>query len=85
MLEQLNQLIKKGGVLTPELLARQLNTSTEIVVMMLEDLERRGLLSEASSLQNCGQAACKGCSVVGSCPLGGARIWQPKENTPGIN
>lgn len=79
MLEQLNQLIKKGGVLTPEILARQLNTSTEMVVMMLEDLERLGLLSETSSLQNCGQTACKSCAAVGACPLGNARIWQPKE------
>ena len=80
MLDQLNQLIKKGGVLTPDILARQLNTTTEMVVMMLEDLERRGLLQEADSLQTCEKTACKGCSAAGSCPLSGARIWQPKEN-----
>lgn len=81
MLEQLNQLIKMGGVLTPEILARRLNTSTEMVTMMLEDLERRGLLQETSSLQACEKTACKGCATAGNCPLSGARIWQPKENT----
>jgi hypothetical protein len=81
MLEQLNRLIQQGGVLTPEILARQLNTSTEMVVMMLEDLQRRGLLQEASSLQTCEKTACKGCAAAGNCPLSGARIWQLKEKT----
>ena len=66
-------------MLTPEILARQLNTSTEMVVMMLEDLQRRGLLQEAGALQNCEKSACKGCAAAGNCPLRGARIWQPKE------
>lgn len=66
-------------MLTPEILARQLNTSTEMVVMMLEDLQRRGLLQEAGDLQNCEKSACKGCAAAGNCPLSGARIWQPKE------
>lgn len=66
-------------MLTPEILARQLNTSTEMVVMMLEDLQRRGLLQEAGALQNCEKSACKGCAAAGNCPLSGARIWQPKE------
>lgn len=81
MLEQLRILIQQGGVLTPESLARQLNTSTEMVVMMLEDLQRRGLLQEVNSLQTCEKTACKGCAAAGNCPLKGVRIWNLKEKT----
>jgi len=81
MLEQLNHLIQQGGVLTPEILARKLNTSPEMVVMMLEDLQRRGLLQEAGSLQTCEKTACKGCAAASNCPLSGARIWQLKEKS----
>ncbi len=79
MLDQLNCLIQQGGVLTPEILARQLNTSTEMVIMMLEDLQRRGLLQEAGVLQNCEKTACKGCAATDCCPLSSVRIWQIKE------
>jgi hypothetical protein len=77
MLQKLLAEIEKGGTLNPTLLAARLQTSPELVAMMLEDLERRGKLTRLST--DCGTAAvCGGCPVATTCTPGSqsqARVW----------
>jgi Mn-dependent DtxR family transcriptional regulator len=77
MLEKLWNEIRTGGTLQPAALAARLNVSVSLVEMMLEDLERRGLLSQLNS--GC-TSTCHGCSLADSCsssaPQG--RMWMMK-------
>jgi hypothetical protein len=74
MLEKLLTEIRGGGTLQPTALAAKLNTSVGIVEMMLEDLERRGFLTQVN---NSCEESCGGCPLVGDCattsPQG--RMW----------
>ncbi|HEX9019341.1 MAG TPA: FeoC-like transcriptional regulator [Anaerolineaceae bacterium] len=74
MLEDLLKYIREGGTLQPAALAAKLRVSTAMVEMMLEDLERRGLLAQVT--QNCSEP-CGGCPMVGECAVTGAqgRMW----------
>jgi hypothetical protein len=65
MLEKLLFEIRKGGTLQPAALAARLNTSIALVEMMLEDLERRGILTQYRD--SCDSSACGGCSLGGTC------------------
>jgi len=79
MLEKLLHEIRQGGTLQPVALAARLNTSTILVEMMLEDLERRGMLTQIK--ESCGGSSCGGCSLGGSCagPASPAkRVWTLK-------
>ncbi len=80
MLERLLAELRSGGTLPPAILAARLGVSTGMVEMMLEDLERRGMLRRLND--QCG-SACNSCPVATSCaPHGGgkARVWMLVEN-----
>ncbi len=74
MLQKLLAEIEKGGTLNPAALAVRLQTSAALVEMMLEDLERRGMLSRLAT--QCGSAeACGECSASSACA---PRVWFKK-------
>ncbi len=74
MLEKLLSEIRDGGTLQPAVLAARLNISVGLVEMMLEDLERRGMLAQVNT--SCGEP-CGGCPLVGECAISGpqGRMW----------
>lgn len=76
MLEKLLAGIRAGGTLEIRALARQLETTPEIVAAMLDHLQRAGYLQP---YQTCDQA-CAGCGLKSACrtgaPAGGTRLWQ---------
>ncbi len=75
MLQELLNEIQSGGTLEPGILADHLGTTPEMVMMMLEHLERLGKLH---ALPPCHTRACEGCSLSELCLPGGtsARVWQ---------
>lgn len=75
MLEKLLEEIRKGGTLDTAKLADHLGTRPQMIIVMLEQLERMGLLTP---LANCPSEECKKCGEAGSCQLTQqpARIWQ---------
>jgi hypothetical protein len=74
MLEKLLNEIRGGGTLQPAALARKLNISVGMVEMMLEDLERRGMLAQVNT--GCSEP-CGGCPLVGECAVTNpqGRMW----------
>lgn len=75
MLEQLLAEIRQGGMLPPKTLAERLNVSPIMVEMMLEDLERRGLLRQLDL--GCA-TSCSGCAAANLCTGKGSeksRVW----------
>jgi hypothetical protein len=75
MLERLLAEIRQGGTLPSQILASRLNISRELVEMMLEDLARRGLLSQLNT--EC-SSTCGGCPVTDFCATQGnpkGRVW----------
>lgn len=75
MLTQLLDEIRANGTARTDLLARHMGTSEEMVKVMIDDLNRRGLLTEID--MNCG-ASCNGCQLANSCmpKQRSSRIWQ---------
>ncbi len=82
MLESLLQEIRNGGTLQPAALAGKLGVNVAMIEMMLEDLERRGLLSQLND--GCSTAACHGCAIAESCSSCGpkGRLWMWKRKQP---
>lgn len=80
MLHELLTEIQSGGTLEPGVLAERLGATPELVMMMLEHLERLGKLH---ALPACNTQACDGCSLSGLClPKNGAgRVWELRTNT----
>jgi hypothetical protein len=74
MLEKLLSEIRDGGTFQPVVLAAKLHTSVGMVEIMLEDLERRGLITKVNT--GC-RELCGGCSMVGECAASGqhGRLW----------
>ncbi len=74
MLEKLLDEIRGGRTLQPAALAARLNASPGLVEMMLEDLERRGMLVQVNT--SCGEP-CGGCPLVGECAVKNpqGRMW----------
>ncbi len=74
MLETLLNEIRNGGTLQPAALAKKLNISVGLVGMLLEDLERRGLLTLVDT--SCSEP-CGGCPLVGECAVTSpkGRMW----------
>ena len=66
MLRELLKEISAGGTVTVSELARRLNTSEETIRMMLEELERLGLLK--AGRPSC-SARCEGCPYQAECAL----------------
>jgi hypothetical protein len=73
MLNQLLDLLRSGGIHRIADLAHALETTSELIEVMLEDLVRRGYLRQVGG--QCGQS-CAGCSLAGLCAAGeGGRVW----------
>jgi hypothetical protein len=64
MFERLMSLLERGGTLTVDQLARELDTSPEVVSGMIDHMARQGWLRALSSSCN---AACGGCSLARVC------------------
>jgi hypothetical protein len=67
MLNQLLELLRSGGTRRVADLARELDTTTELVELMLEDLHRMGHLKRVEG--RCGEV-CASCSMSGLCAAG---------------
>jgi hypothetical protein len=73
MLNQLLDLLRSGGTHRVADLSRALETTPELVEVMLEDLVHMGYLRQVGG--QCGQS-CAGCSLAGLCAAGeGGRVW----------
>ena len=81
MLETLLAEIRKGGTLQPAGLAARLQVSPALIEMMLEDLERRGLVAQVNPA--CSEP-CGGCPMVGDCGVTGTngRMWMLVSKNP---
>lgn len=76
MLEQLLAEIRQGGPLTTTILANRLNTSVEMVNVLLERLVQFGFIRTIEPA--CDEASCHGCSLGGLCKktsTTGNRMW----------
>lgn len=75
MLEQLVKEIRAGGTLETRDLATRLGTTPQLIEVMLEHLQRSGLIRAYVSCSD----GCLGCSLQDACkePAPGAiRLWQ---------
>lgn len=75
MLEQLLVEIRSGGTLEVSALAARLDTTPELVTVMLEHLQRAGRLRP---YETCGDG-CDGCSLKNACAAksqAGVRLWE---------
>ncbi len=74
MLDQLMAMLQRGGTVTLEQVARELDTTPEVAAGMLEHLARAGWLRNLAS--ECHQA-CGGCALARECgPNPRGRVWQ---------
>jgi len=77
MLQRLLELVAEGGLRSYADLARELGVSEELVGQMIEGLARMGYLQPVAG--DC-QAQCTGCSMAGTCAVGGpTRVWMLAE------
>jgi hypothetical protein len=73
MLNQLLELLRSGGTRRVADLAREMDTTPELVELMLEDLCRIGHLKQVEG--GCGEA-CASCSMSGLCAAGSSgQLW----------
>jgi predicted ArsR family transcriptional regulator len=73
MLEHLLSLVGQGGVHSYADLARQLDTTEELLEQMLQDLARMGYLRPVAD--GC-ETQCAGCPLAETCAIGGpTRVW----------
>jgi hypothetical protein len=81
MLNRLLELLQAGGTHRVADLARELETTRELVEVMLDDLARMGYLKPVGG--ECG-GGCAGCSLAGLCAAGspstspgadGGQVW----------
>jgi predicted transcriptional regulator len=75
MLNKLLDLINQGGSLTPNSLARQLDTTPTMVEMMIEELTRRGMLKVSEFEKNCDSESCGYCYLSKTCHSNTQRVW----------
>ena len=81
MLNRLLELLRAGGTYRVGDLARELDTTSALVEVMLEDLGRMGYLKRVGG--ECG-GGCGGCSMAGLCAAGGGgRVWTLAEQGAG--
>jgi len=76
MMEKLLAEIRKGGTLTPAILAKRLDTRVELVQMMLERLAEMGMIDDFSG--NCAQP-CSSCALAETCHFPARkkpRLWK---------
>jgi len=77
MLEQLVKEIRAGGTLETGDLAARLGTTPQLIEVMLEHLQRTGLIQ---AYVRCNDG-CQGCSLQDACKKpapGTIRLWQTK-------
>ena len=73
MLNRILELLRSGGTHRIADLARELETTSELVEMMLEDLARMGYLKRVDGA--CA-GTCQGCSMAGLCAAGArGQMW----------
>jgi DNA-binding IscR family transcriptional regulator len=73
MLNQLLELLRAGGTRRVADLARELDTTSELVEVMLEDLCRMGYLKQVGG--KCG-GKCAACPMAGMCAAGSqGQLW----------
>ena len=73
MLKRILERVAEGGTWTVEGLARELDTTPELVAAMLDELVRMGRLKPVGGA--CG-GACASCPIGGGCIKGTAqRVW----------
>jgi len=78
MLEKLLHEIRSAEIIQPSELAVRLDTSPLMIQMMLEDLERRGFLTQ---IQSSCSSTCGSCSLNSSCSSNNGqrgRVWKLK-------
>ena len=77
MLNKLLERLRSGGTHRIADLAQDLETTPELVEVMLEDLVRMGYLNQVGG--TCDRS-CAGCSLAGLCAAGeGGRVWSLTE------
>jgi len=76
MLEQMVDLIRKSGTISPAELSHKMNIDQHMVEALLEDLQRRGLLHNLVIESGCINDGCDGCQLSGGCNQKQPRIWE---------
>lgn len=77
MLQALIKEIERGGPLEVNRLAASLDTTPEMITMMLETLQKSGFLKQYQSCED----GCAGCSLSSACGHANvniAQLWQYK-------
>ncbi|MGB9672715.1 MAG: FeoC-like transcriptional regulator [Anaerolineales bacterium] len=75
MLQKLLQVLRSNEALSTEQIAKQLSTTPQMVIVMLEHLEALGYIK---SLENCTEA-CSQCPLGNICQTGKnkpVKVWQ---------
>ncbi len=80
MLRQMLDLIQKSGTISPAELSHKMNIDTRMVQVLLEDLQRRGLLHNFVIESSCGNDGCDGCQLSSGCNHNQPRIWEISNN-----
>lgn len=75
MLRKLLEIIDQDGLFNPNELARRLDTSPELVIQMLLQLEHAGRIK---SVPTCQSAECKDCPLSSGCQVNSPRMWSIK-------
>lgn len=70
MIEQLLTILKRGGAVTLDQIAREMDTTPEMITQLIGHLEHIGLLKQLGS--NCDRV-CSGCYLARECQ----RVRQP--------
>jgi len=74
MLDQLMSMLKRGGTLTIDQMARELDTTPGMVTAMIDHLSRSGRLKQMDI--NC-DSACSQCALANDCRhVDRGRVWQ---------
>jgi DNA-binding IscR family transcriptional regulator len=76
MLEQMLALIQKSGTISPAELSHKMNIDPRMAEVLLEDLQRRGLLRNLVIESGCGSDGCDGCQLSSGCNHIQPRIWE---------
>lgn len=78
MLVKLQAMLQRGGTVTLDQAARELDTSPEVVRAMMEHLVRTGLLRQMTA--SC-ESACTGCLLARECGrTTQGTVWQVSTN-----
>jgi hypothetical protein len=76
MLEQMLDLIRKSGTISPAELSYKMNIDPRMAQVLLEDLQRRGLLHNLVIESGCGSDGCDGCQLSSGCNHNQPKIWE---------